>query len=153
MAFWNWLLWSLVGIGGVAALYGLDRLGLWLEQRGWLYYRKKRPSSSPMNAWVAMHQFIEPGVTHVVQARQKRRSKSEEGDAKAWLLATLSALLEANPVNAEEIRRCLTLAKGEGMDWRKLYEEAARIHQACQPDRSDLVPPLEAVTPLGEDAS
>src|SRR5262249_8623654 len=60
MAAWSWLLWGLVAIGAVAVVYGLHRLGLWLEERGWLYYRNKRPSSSPMSAFVAMQQFIEP---------------------------------------------------------------------------------------------
>jgi hypothetical protein len=42
-----------VAIGLVAAFVSLDRLCLWLEDRGWLYYRRKKPTSSPMSAWVA----------------------------------------------------------------------------------------------------
>ena len=37
-------------IGGVALIavgvFALDQLGLWLERRGWLYWRKKRGSAS-----------------------------------------------------------------------------------------------------------
>ena len=40
--------------GLVAALYGLDRLALWLEDRGWLYYRRKKPECSPASCLVAM---------------------------------------------------------------------------------------------------
>ena len=38
--------WGLIVVGGLGAVYGLHRLGLWLEKRGWLFYKHKKPTSS-----------------------------------------------------------------------------------------------------------
>jgi hypothetical protein len=82
MEFWHWLEWLALAVGSVAALFGLDRLGLWLEDRGWLYYRRRKPTRSPMSGFLAMQQFIEPGirhvVEHVVEAKHHLRSEKEK---------------------------------------------------------------------------
>jgi len=54
------LLWGLIIVCGPVALYGFHRLCLWLENRGWLYYMYKKPSSSPASCFVAMQQVLEP---------------------------------------------------------------------------------------------
>src|SRR6516225_3160474 len=125
MESWHWLVWPALAIGAVAALFGLDRLGLWLEDRGWLYYRRKKPTSSPMTAFVAMQQVIEPGVTHVVEVRHHQRSERETAVSKERLLALLVEILRSSPVNVEAIRLYLTSSKEMGLDWRALYEEAS----------------------------
>jgi hypothetical protein len=147
IASWYWLLWGLPVVGLVAALYGLDRLCLSLEDRGWLYYRRKKPSSSPMSAWVAMQHFLEPGVKHVVHAGQERRSEDVEEAGKERLLANLLASLDATPVNLEEIRLYLAIAKGKGLDWRNLYDQAVRVQLAARPDCAGSIPPFEDVMP------
>jgi hypothetical protein len=52
------------------------------------------------------------------------------------------------PVNPEEVRLYLAIARGKGIDWQKLYEEAVRVQLAARPDRAELIPPLENVIPL-----
>jgi hypothetical protein len=145
---WHWLILGLVGIGLLPALWLLDRLGLWLEDRGWLYYRKKKPTSSPMSAWVGMQQFIEPGVKHVVQMGQERRIEDDEAGRKERLLTNLLASLAAIPLNREEIRTYLTLAKLEGLDWKELYEAAVQIQASARPERADLIPTTDDVAPV-----
>jgi hypothetical protein len=124
MESWHWLMWLALAIVAVAALYGLDRLGLWLEDRGLLYYRRKKPTSSPMTALVAMQQVIELGVRHVVEVRHHQRSEEEKAASKERLLALLVEILRSSPVNVEAIRLYLTAAKEMELDWRALYEEA-----------------------------
>jgi hypothetical protein len=146
MGLWYGLVGLLVLVALVAALFGLDRLCLWLEDRGWLYYRRKRPSSSPLGAWVALQQFLEPTVRHVHEVGQEHR----EGDAEArrdGLLATLLDCLDATPINPEAVRLCLTLAQRGGLDWKALYEEAVRVQQAARPERADLLPRVGDVAP------
>ena len=94
MALWQWLLGAFIVVGLFVALFWLDRFCLWLEDRGWLYYRRKKPSSSAASAWVAMQQFIEPGVKHVVQIKQERRSEEDEEADKERVLANLLATLD-----------------------------------------------------------
>jgi hypothetical protein len=103
---WRWLLWFAVPGGLGAALFGFDRLCLWLEDRGWLYYRRKKPSSSPLSALIAFQQYVEPGVKHVHHAGQARPAAVRER-----LLACLLNLLGTTPVNVEGIIHCRAAAK------------------------------------------
>ena len=68
-----WLLGTLVG------LYCLHRLALWLESRGWLYYRHKKASPNSLgDALLALQQIVQPGAKHVLEVRQRRRVQRED---------------------------------------------------------------------------
>jgi hypothetical protein len=146
MGLWHCLIGLLALLAVAAALFGLDRLGRWLEDRGWLYYRRKRPSSSPLGAWVALQQFIEPTVRHVYEVGQEYREEDAEA-RRDGLLATLLDCLDATPIHPEAVRVCLTLARRGGLDWKALYEEAVRGQQAARPERAELLPRVEDVAP------
>jgi hypothetical protein len=148
MACWYWLAGGLAVCGLAAALYGLDRLGLWLEDRGWLYYRRKQPSSSPLSALVALHRFIEPGLRHVV-ATERGGGQQDREAAKERLLARLLACLAGLPVNHEEVRLCLAAARAAGLDWERLYDEAVQVQRSARPDRAHAIPAAEDVAPPG----
>ena len=67
-------------IGVVAAMYVLHRLGLWMEDRGWIYYRKKHGSSGTLSsAFLEVEALLEPTKRHVIEI--KRRDESEQYDA------------------------------------------------------------------------
>src|SRR5262249_40596879 len=131
MDLWHWLTWGAVAIGIIAILVGLDRLGLWLESRGWLYYRRKKPSSTPLSAFVGMQQVIEPGVKHVIEVRQEKRSEADIEADKERVLAMLIEILQSTPVNVEAVRLYLATAQKLGLDWQALYEQAvqAALHE------------------------
>jgi hypothetical protein len=61
MSAWHWLAGAHALLGLLVALYGLDRLGLWLEARGWLYCWHKKPTSSPASAWGGPRTPRQPG--------------------------------------------------------------------------------------------
>lgn len=74
---------TLLWIGLVAGLLlGLDRLLLYMEGRGWIYYRRKKPSSSALsNACLEVQQLLEPSKKYVVQIKKdERRDQQEAGD-------------------------------------------------------------------------
>ncbi len=145
MSPWHLILGVLALVGLVGLLYGLDRLGLWLEDRGWLYYRKKKPQSSPMGMWVGLQQAIEPRVKHVQEVGQHRRQ--EEEGPKEKLRACLRDCLEAEPVDREKIRCYLAYAQDRGWDWDRLYQEAVDQFLASRPDRESQIPSPEDVAP------
>jgi hypothetical protein len=116
---------------------------MWLEDRGWLFYLRKRPSSSSVSSWIALQQFIEPGVKHIVEVRQEQR----HGEDEESLLAQLLRCFDAETLNPEEIRHYLTVAKRLDLDWQKLYEEALRVQASIRPDQAALLPPLTTVSP------
>src|SRR5262245_4560367 len=77
MNLWYVFLTVLVLIGGVAGLYGLHRLGLWLEERGWLYYKHKKPDGGTTSCFVAVQEVLEPQITHVLEIKEQKRHHSD----------------------------------------------------------------------------
>jgi hypothetical protein len=66
-------------IAGVAAVYALHRLGLWMEDRGWIYYRKKHGSSGTLgSALLEIEALLEPTRRHVVEVQRRDESEQHE---------------------------------------------------------------------------
>lgn len=52
-------------------LFLLDRLALWAEARGWLYYRRRRPSSTSVgNAFLEVQSLLEPSKREILEVRR-----------------------------------------------------------------------------------
>ena len=145
MTWLHLLLGGLALAGVTAAVYLLDRLGLWLEDRGWLYYRRKRPSSSPLSMFVAMQRFMEPGFQHVREGNQEKGE--DEGASRERLWSGLMACLEATPVNPEQVRLYLASARNAGWDCERFYAEAVQTYLKDRPERAAHMPPFEGVKP------
>jgi hypothetical protein len=64
------------GVG--AALWGLHRLGLWLDDRGWLFYRR----SSRRGRWGrALAAAFDPQVRRILEIQERiQRQDDEDGD-------------------------------------------------------------------------
>jgi hypothetical protein len=78
MTFSDIVIWGPIIVGGLAALFGLHRLALWLEKRGWLFYKHKKPSSSAASCFVALQQVLEPPIQHVLHVKDEKRHQAEE---------------------------------------------------------------------------
>jgi hypothetical protein len=71
-------------MGAVAfmpGLYGLHRLGLWLEDRGYIYYWRKKPKGSAVGSFVAFQRMIEPRAEYVIQATHVDHRAGDQGAA------------------------------------------------------------------------
>jgi hypothetical protein len=79
METWSVLFWTVAVLGSLAGLYGLHRLALWMEDRGYLYYLHKKPSHSAASSFVALQQVIEPKFEHVIQVSRVNHLHGEEG--------------------------------------------------------------------------
>jgi len=74
---WLFLLVPLV----LAGLYGLHRLLIRMEDRGWIYYRKAGSGGSVSRAVGELQSLLEPGQRHAVEERRAERSEQrEKGD-------------------------------------------------------------------------
>ncbi len=69
---------------GLVALV-LDRLALWAERRGWIYYRHRKPSGSTLgSAFLEVQSLLEPNKRHVAEVqRQEPTQQDEQGDPPA----------------------------------------------------------------------
>ena len=65
-----------------AAFIFLDRLLLKMESRGWIYYRKSKPSRSSLgNAFLEIQSFLEPSKKQIVEVRKEdKKEQAEAGD-------------------------------------------------------------------------
>jgi len=101
---------------------------------------------------LVLDEFVAPQVEHVIQARQQRNENDSEAgndDDPAVLAARVRSGLACDPVDIEEIRRLLTLAQRNGLDWRVLFDEAVRAETASRPYRAPFLPPASRVAPRG----
>lgn len=63
--------------GATIALFALDRLFLWMEARGWIYWRKVKSKSSAGDALTGFG-FNDPGTRHLEEARREHVLEDEE---------------------------------------------------------------------------
>jgi hypothetical protein len=74
----TWLIWAVVL---VAVGYGLHRLALWADRRGWLFYKTKAKFKG--SSLGLIEGVYNPSVEHVVEERageRARGSQDESGD-------------------------------------------------------------------------
>lgn len=62
------------------ALYLLDRMLLWMEHRGWIYWRKTKRATGPGvgNALLEIQTLMEPSARHVLEYRHEVKDESPE---------------------------------------------------------------------------
>lgn len=75
----KWVILASTIIAGCVLLHGL---ALWMERRGWIYYKHSRPSRTALgNVFLEVQSILEPDKRHVIEARDEMRKESrEQGD-------------------------------------------------------------------------
>jgi hypothetical protein len=63
----------------LAALYGLHRLGLYLERRDLIYYWHKKPTGS--TGYNPLQEIVQPQIRHSIEVREHRQEDDDEGAA------------------------------------------------------------------------
>ena len=64
-----------------AALFVLDRAALAAEERGWIYWRRRKASpGTRASAMLEMQSLLEPAKRHVIEAQQVEREEADEGE-------------------------------------------------------------------------
>jgi hypothetical protein len=69
-----WIIGSLI----LAAIYGLHRLGLYLERRGWIYYLHSPPAAGG-SAYNPLQEIVQPQIRHVAQVGEQRHADDDAG--------------------------------------------------------------------------
>jgi hypothetical protein len=65
-------------------LFGLHRLALWMESRGWVYYMETRASGGALaSAILELQQIAQPGTRYILEMkRESRAERDDESDPK-----------------------------------------------------------------------
>ena len=75
---WSVVLSTILVICGPMVLYGFHRLGLWMEEQGYIYYLHKKPKGSAAGSFVALQKMIEPRAEYVIQVTRADHKLGEE---------------------------------------------------------------------------
>lgn len=60
-----------------------DRLFLWIESRGWIYYRRRKPSPGGVgNALMELQKQLQPQARHEIQIQKKEEFIKKVGKDK-----------------------------------------------------------------------
>ena len=71
-------------IGGITFLFALHRLGLWMEKRGWIYYKHTRSGGVNLgNALMQAQVFLQPEIQHTIEVLHEDHA-SENFDCNLW---------------------------------------------------------------------
>lgn len=62
----------------VPAVYGLHRLGLYLERCGWIYYWHKKPSGGC--GYNPLQEIYQPQIRHVIEVREQRLGEDRDDE-------------------------------------------------------------------------
>jgi len=75
---------TLIVLAAAAALWGIHRFLTYAEERGWVYYRKKRGSFGGLGVTSNFLNMYDPGRRHlqeVVREVEWKRDEDDDGDA------------------------------------------------------------------------
>jgi hypothetical protein len=70
----------IVVIGSVpTGMYVLHRLALWAEERGWIYYLKKKARPDTLgNAFLELQSMVQPEKKYAIEARQEKAEREDQ---------------------------------------------------------------------------
>ena len=73
---------SMVLVGFACTAYGLHRVAVWMEDRGWIFYRTKRmPRGAGAMAAMEVAAMLEPEVEHVIEEIRSDKLIAEQHEA------------------------------------------------------------------------
>ncbi|WLT32742.1 hypothetical protein [Geothrix sp. PMB-07] len=76
----------LIIAAALVLLYLIDRVGLWAERRGWIYWRKRKPSTNALGAvTLGLQQIFESGkAKHVIEVQNEpKKDQPDPGSGSA----------------------------------------------------------------------
>jgi hypothetical protein len=59
----------------------LDQVLRWMERKDWIYYKRKRPSSSTRAVMSVFQEMVQPEIRHVWEDQKQRAAETNEKQA------------------------------------------------------------------------
>lgn len=61
----------------------LHLLALWMERKGWIFYKHTKPSRSSLgNAFLEVQSILEPNKKHIIEIKKELRKETAELEKK-----------------------------------------------------------------------
>jgi hypothetical protein len=77
--------WAIWAVADLLLLVVLDRVAVWAESRGWLYWRHRAPATTPGGSGILadLLQVFQPAQRHVVAERDRQRLTADQQESAA----------------------------------------------------------------------
>ena len=77
----------IIALAIVLGSVGLHVLALWMERKGWIYYKHNQPSRSRLgNAFLEVQSILEPNKKHIIEIKKGlKRDNAEPGKGDALI--------------------------------------------------------------------
>jgi hypothetical protein len=63
----------------LVVVYGLHRVALWAENRGWIYYKRRKPTTFVLgSAFLEVQSLLEPEKKHLAEAQKAERIEEDD---------------------------------------------------------------------------
>lgn len=92
---WLWL------AGIAAAAVAVDRVALWAEARGWIYWRHRKPDSNAGGVFSDLVELFEPSHRHLVEEQQWERYRTAQPESGAPPSRNLTIDLDAGTATVD----------------------------------------------------
>lgn len=114
---------------------------------------RKTGGQRARNGLLQFQEFLDPSVRVLRQAQEVVAEEAEPGGGgepitPEALRAGLAASLARSPIDVEEVRGWLTIARDQEIDWAELFREAVAAELAERHYRLPEMPPESRVAPL-----
>jgi hypothetical protein len=78
------VLWIIAAVLAVTVIFTFHRLLLWMERKGWIYYRKSSSHSGALgNAFMAVQSILDPEAGRAAEYQQhEEQAVTESGEPK-----------------------------------------------------------------------
>ncbi|MCU0276734.1 MAG: hypothetical protein MUF02_07785 [Acidobacteria bacterium] len=71
--------WIILSAGIVSGFVLLHVLALWMERKGWIYYKHTKPSRSALgNAFLEVQSILEPNKKYIIELKKEDKKQNEE---------------------------------------------------------------------------
>lgn len=71
--------WVSFAICAAIIIYVLDKFGLWLEAKGLIYWRRKKPSGGGLgNALQEFESLLRPSAKYVIEFKQRESKRNDD---------------------------------------------------------------------------
>ena len=64
----------------IVTIAALNRLLQWMEDKGWIYYRKNHPRGTTRALLGGVEEFVHPEIRHVQEDQSQRAEQKRDAD-------------------------------------------------------------------------
>lgn len=69
----------IIGVAAIVAMFAVDRLALWAERRGWIYWRRTKRRGTGSLGY--LEPIFQPSISHVVEEETRQHTEAAQDES------------------------------------------------------------------------